>query len=437
MVALGWWAREAMRRDPTGAAAVLFSGQPDSPVRTEPAGLAGRLDLDVLFATTAAWSRDGQTFALCGMPGVSFRKLMPKEPTQPWEIPKAQKEQQRVAREALTSRVLVVNAITGASRALPRPEPDAEVEETVWWPDGRLLVLTRKSYSPTEDKPTRDSYGPRRVWLVNPDDGHAERISEVNGHPRLAVGRVGVAFSVTHKNGDHETYVLLPQPGGPVLTRLRADIPYGLSWDALGNLYAWGSGAEGERWAVARVFLPAGTTSACSVQETSGRSAAPLMADEVLTTRRFPPGGGTRAFYALNPGLGRARRLSEALPDTADYPRARFLGGRWILVEQERYRDNRRVYRLYGYNIPQGRFYPVTDWGALEMLVTQGTTSPEGNLLLLEKTARPENFLRIFTSGLSSEAWLLRLDERQLLAQDPTSAEEWKIKPGEECPKGG
>ena len=437
MVALGWWAREALRRNPSGAAGLLLPGEPESPVRAEPGGLARRLDLDVFIASSVAWSGDGRAFALCGMPGMSLRKLMPQQrPGQPWDIPKAQEEQQRRVREAMTARAFVVNSITGASRVLPQPERDAEVEEVAWWSDGRLLVVTQRAYSPTEDQP-RDGYGLRRLWLVNPSDGHAEKVGEVEGVPHLTPGRAGVAISTSLKGGQRETYVLLPGPSGPALTKLPAAVRSQLTWDALGNLYSWGSGAKGERWAVARVFLPGGPVAASPVREIPGRSTVPLVPDEILTAQFFPAGSKTRAFYALNPGLGVARRLSEALPDTADYPRTRFLGGRWILVAQERYRDSQRVHRLYGYSLAQGRFYPVTNWGPLETLVERGAASPGGNLLLLQKTVRPENFFRIFTSGLSSEAWQLRLDERELLAQDPTNAEEWKVKPGEECPAGG
>jgi hypothetical protein len=42
----------------------------------------------------------------------------------------------------------------------------------------------------------------------------------------------------------------------------------------------------------------------------------------------------------------------------------------------------------------------------------------------------------MFTGSFSAETWLLRLDERQLLIQAPTNPEEWKVKPGEECPGG-
>jgi hypothetical protein len=437
MVALGWWAREAMRKDPQATARVLFSGEPEGPVQVEPAGLARRVDVDLLYAGSVAWTQDGRAVALCGMPGMSFRRLVqPPQQVSPWDIPKAQEEQRRRVREMMASRVFLLDTTTGTSRTIPTPESGAEAEEVAWWPDGRLLVFTGPALLPSGDEP-RDEYGLRKLWLVNPTDNQAEKVAELKGWPYLTPGDRGVVFTMNLAAGKRHAYVLLPAGGRPLLKELPTAGESTFTWDSRGALFVWGTPPKGQRWSLGRVSLPDGKVTSVLVRESVGRSGAPLGVDERVTRKAYPPGSKSRAFYAVNTATGIARRLSDALPENASSLRARLLHGRWLLVDQQGYRNGQPVYRLYGYNIPQGRFYPLTDWGPLAPLVSRQPSSPAGDLLLLEQTIRPENILRMFTSTFAGETWLLRLDERQLLTQAPTDPEEWKIKPGEECPTGG
>jgi dipeptidyl aminopeptidase/acylaminoacyl peptidase len=435
MIALGWWARESIRRDPQATVGMLFSTEPDTPVMAQPAGLARRLDVDLLMASDAAWSPDGRSVALCGVPGVSMSQFMPQQQVAPWDIPKMQREQQRRVLQAMSEHVFIVEAATGTSRTMPMPEEGSGVEAVAWWPDGRLLVFTQPAPPSTEAEPT-DKWGPGRLWLVKLADGHAEKVTELKGYPEVAAGPRGVAF-VMASGGQRQAYLLLPSPSGPALKSLGATIGTEFTWSQRGDLYAWGGGAKGQRWALQKVALPSGAATSVPVRELPNQSAVALSPDERLVAGYFPPGSKTLAFYALDPAAGVARRLSGALPKTAGGPLARLLGGRWILVQQDRKRNNQPVHRLYGYYIPEGRFYPVTDWGPLEVLAPRGLSSPAGGQLLLGKNLQLENMLRMFTGSFGSETWLLRLDERQLLSQAPTSVDEWTIKAGEACPTGG
>ncbi len=425
MVAVGWWVRETMRRDPQASARLLFPGAPETPVRVEPGGLTRRLDVDMLLVGSVAWSPDGRHVALCGMPGMSFRRfLQPPQRVAPWDIPKAQEGQRRRIQQMMAGRVYLLDVSTNTSRTVRSPEAGAEAERIAWWPDGRLLMFTGPPYF-TMDETPRDDYGPRRLWLVNPTDNRAEQVAELKGAPFLSPGDRGVAFTMSLGTGKRQAYVLLPTASGPVLRELPAAGGSVFTWDSRGNLYCWRSPPEGQRWAVVRVVLPEGKTIPVQVSEREGRSVASVSADERVMTRAYPADGKTQALFAVNPATGVARRLSEALPPGLGVLRARLLQGRWLLVEHMRHSNSGTRYRLYGYHLAQGRFYPVTDWGTMSMLHAPQSSSPAGDVVLLEQMIRPENVLRMFTGSFAAELWLLRLNERQLLAQPPVGPEAW------------
>lgn len=434
MVGTGWWVRQVLRRDPQVYARLLLPKEPQSLVRAEPGGLARRLDVDMLLIGSVAWSSEGRTVALCGIPGMSFRRFLEPAPrVWPWEIPKAQQEQRRRMQQMMAGRTYLLDTATGTSRTVPSPEAGTEVERVAWWPDGRLLIFTGPPYFSLDDTP-REEYGRRRLWLVNPANNEVTQVGEIKGVPFLFPGDGGVAFTMSRETGKRQAYALVPTTGGPVLRELPAAGGSTFTWDSRGNLYCWRSPSEGQRWSVVRIALPGGKTFPVTISEGEGRSSAPVSADERVMTRAYPSGSKTRAFFAVNPATGAARRLSEVLPAGLGPVRARLLHGRWLLVEQRRQSSRGVVHRLYGYHLAQGRFYPVTDWGPLQALRASPPSSPAGDLVLLEQMIRPENVLRIFTGTFAQDLWLLRLSERQLLAQAPVGPEEWEVQPDEKGP---
>jgi hypothetical protein len=423
----------------------------EASVLAEPGGEAGRLEVKLLAGSDPVWSPDGHTVALRGTPGPSGPPPALQAHASPEEIRKAADEMRRQGQEASRTRVYLVDAATGTAKELPTPEEGCEVEAMAWWPDGRVLECLHAMF-------VDESKGRWvRLWLVNPADGRAVKVGEIDGFVRSAAASPrAVALAVDGADSAHPPYPALLQPSaqGPVLTRLTGTLGGSdFWWDSRGGLYMHGDLPAGPpspgepRLGAYKVAVPSGTLTPGALREPPERSMEPLSADEILMADYFPVGSATRAFYALNPSTGVKRRLTEALPETAQKPLARMLGGRWVLVEQLRYHRNQLVHRVYGYSLAQGAFYPVTDWGPLHMLFGRYSAGPGDELLFVKSppvdyAALGRLFSGIGRSGgslpslpnLTSELWVLQPDEKRLLSQTPVGPDEWKVKPGEGSP---
>ncbi|HEY3398672.1 MAG TPA: hypothetical protein VGM19_13535 [Armatimonadota bacterium] len=448
LVVLGSWTRgRGPSRPPAGAGAAEVAPT-EALIQAEPGGEARRLEVQLLAGSDPVWSPDGRTVALRATPGPSGPPPALPPHAGAGEIRKAVDEMRRQGQETSRTRVYLVDVATGKAQELPTPEKGCEVDAMAWWPDGRVLECLHARF--VDESRGRSV----RLWLVNPAGGRAEQVGEVYGFVRLASGPQGIAIGL---DGDstHPPYpcVLQPSAQGPVLTRLSGRQGGNFWWDSHGGLYTYGQGHAGPpspgegRLGASRVALPSATSTPVTLREPPERSTEPLSADEILMADYFPVGSATRAFYALNPSTGVKRRLTEALPETAQKPLARMLGGRWILSEQVRYRHSQPVYRVYGYSLAQGAFYPVTDWGPLHTLFGRYAVGPADELLLVKSPKFDFAAVAHLLSGSgrgggslpslprpTGSLWVLQPDEKRLLSQTPLGSDEWKVQPGEGSP---